>query len=233
MRIPTDMFQLHVVTLVYIGRVATLMAVMHLAGVALLSAAGNARWLKFKPRRITLFAGGSFAILLLSIGLMRLTLFNTVDQAYSKDEVVGAMQVIKYPSDGKVHLQASSDLLAATEGSGLKAIRERGSLRVGYDRDGLPFSYISEQGNQVGLDIEMTQAFADELDVEVEYFPYNKAKMQECLNDTLYSHWIEGKTAQVNERRWNVLDDVLGWSDTNTSKDQGGVANERVARLPD
>lgn len=52
LRIPTDMFQLHVVTLVYIGRLATMLAVMHLAGAALLTAAGNAGWLKIRPRRL-------------------------------------------------------------------------------------------------------------------------------------------------------------------------------------
>ncbi len=398
MQIPTDMFQLHMVTLVYIGRVATLMAVMHLAGVALLSAAGNARWLKFKPRSISIFAGGSVAILLLSVSLTRLTLVNTVDQAYSKNKVVGAMHAIKYPRQGKVHfdfysdetLAPSSALLAESEGSDLKAIRERGSLRVGYDPDGLPFSYFNKEGHLVGFDIEMTQAFADELDVEVEYFPYDKSTMQECLNDTrscdilvgglfattrrieemlfsdpylelhlafivpdhrksafeslsslhtksdmriavlerpyfgarvqqllpgaeivqvnspreyfesadgfdalvmsaeadsawtllhpaysvvipedaqvtvcvgypmplnarrlenvmsrwihlkqsdgtidtLYAHWIEGKTAETNERRWNVLDDVLGWSDVGGSDERYPSAKERIARRP-
>ncbi|MCC9601188.1 cation:dicarboxylase symporter family transporter [Stieleria sp. JC731] len=182
LRIPTDMFQLHVVTLVYIGRLATMLAVMHLAGVALLSAAGNARWLRFKPKQISTFAAGSLAVLIVTVGATRLLLQQTVDQAYSKNEVLTAMQPVRYPTTGTVHRSEFDGSVDGDYSSTLDAIRRRGVLTVGYDPNGMPFSFFNSDDELVGFDIEMVQALASEMGVEVEYYPYDKTKMAECLN---------------------------------------------------
>ena len=182
LRIPTDMFQLHVVTLVYVGRLATLVAVMHLAGVALLIAAGNAGWLKFRPNRLIQFAVYSIGILLICVGGTRFVLKSTVDQAYAKDKVVREMQSIRYSISGEVQRQIPPPLQLEQTVSPLQAIRNRGYLVVGYDREGLPFSFFNSNDELVGFDIEMTQALADELGVEVKYFPYQKTEMAKDLN---------------------------------------------------
>lgn len=182
LRIPTDMFQLHVVTLVYIGRLATLLAVMHLAAIAVLCGAGNAGWLKIRLPRLTLYAGTSAAVLLLSLGITRMTLSSTVDQAYSKDKVLGAMQSIEYAIEGEVHREIPPPLEYPNDTSPLQAIRKRGVLTVGYDPQGLPFSFFNSKDELVGFDIEMTQALADELGVEIAYFPYDKREMAKDLN---------------------------------------------------
>jgi len=181
-RIPTDMFQLHVVTLVYVGRLATLLAVMHLAGVALLTAAGNAGWLKFRPQRLTLFGGLSVGILLLCLGGTHLMLESTVDRAYTKNEVIAGMQSIQHPLNGEVKNEIPEPIVIKNGKTPLESIRERGVLQVGYDPEGLPFSFFNNEGELVGFDIEMTQALANELGVEVRYFPYHKNKMAESLN---------------------------------------------------
>ncbi|KAA5537952.1 cation:dicarboxylase symporter family transporter [Roseiconus nitratireducens] len=183
MRIPTDMFQLHVVTLVYVGRVATLVAVMHLAGVALLSAAGNARWLSLRPRPLIRYAAGSCVVLFLAVAATSATLIRTVDQNYSKDQVLGRMEPIQFATTGKVFRETAPRPNPTDSAHDLDAIRERGVLRVGYDAGGLPFSFFNQGGDLVGFDIEMCQAFAKELGVKVEYFPYEKARMSRCLAD--------------------------------------------------
>ncbi len=182
LRIPTDMFQLHVVTLVYVGRLATLLAVMHLAAVALLSAAGNAGWLKFRPNRLGLFAVYSMGILLVCIGGTRFVLQSTVDQAYAKDRVVTGMQAIRHSVTGEVKREVPPPLELEQGMSPLDAIRDRGFLVVGYDPEGMPFSFFNSMGELVGFDIEMTQALTDELGVGVRYFPYQKSEMAKDLN---------------------------------------------------
>ncbi|QGJ70940.1 Sodium:dicarboxylate symporter [Planctomycetales bacterium 10988] len=207
LRIPTDMFQLHVVTLVYIGRLATLLAVMHLAGIALLSAAGNAGWLKFRPQKLGLFAGVSAAILLVCVGGTRFVLQSTVDQAYSKDQVLAGMQSIKYKLNGNVNRQIPAPLEVADGASPLESIRERKVLRVGYDPEGLPFSFFNKQNELVGFDIEMTQALADELGVEVQYFPYQKSDMAAGLNGSRRYDLLVGglfaTTSRVEKMRFS------------------------------
>ena len=183
MEIPTDLFQLHVVTLVYIGRLATLLAVMHLAAVSLLCAAGNAGWLKLRPRRLATFATSSAAILAGSIACVAMLLNSTVDRAYTKDKVIAGMQAIRYELNGSVKHELPPQRETGQGQSTLERIRATGTLRVGYDPDGLPFSFFNAAGKLVGLDIELTQALADDIGVHIEYYPYQKANMDIALND--------------------------------------------------
>lgn len=182
MRIPTDMFQLHVVTLVYIGRLATLLAVMHLAAIAILTAAGNSGFLRWRPRQLTIYAGSSVALLVCGLVATRFVLGLTVDQDYEKDEIVRSMKPALQPVAANVSRDPAPLLASRQDGTVLDGIRERGTLRVGYDPGGLPFSFFNQRDELVGFDIEMTQALAAEIGVEVEYYPYSKAGMAELLN---------------------------------------------------
>lgn len=38
-------------------------------------------------------------------------------------------------------------------------------------------------------------------------------KRKDGTVQALYDHWIEGKTAEKSEPRWNIMTDVLGWGD--------------------
>lgn len=199
LRIPTDLFQLHVVTLVYIGRLATLLAVAHLSAVALLTAAGNARWLRFRPRKLAGFAGASAAILMIAVALTGRMLAAAVDGAYSKDKVLTAMQSIQTPLHGDVYREPPPALKVKEDETVLAAIRRRGVLRVGFDPEGLPFSFFNRDGALVGFDVELTQALADELGVRIEYYPFQKPEMAESLNENrCYDLLIGGLFATTN-----------------------------------
>jgi len=182
LRIPTDMFQLHVVTLVYVGRLATLLAVMHLAAIAILTAAGNTGLLRWRPRQLSIYAGASVALVVGSLVATRSLLGMTVDQAYGKDEVVRGMRPILQPVAGRVSRDEAPPLDPDDGRTVLDGIRDRGVLRVGYDPEGLPFSFFNQRDELVGFDIEMTQALAREIGVEVAYFPYDKEDMVGLLN---------------------------------------------------
>jgi polar amino acid transport system substrate-binding protein len=54
-------------------------------------------------------------------------------------------------------------------GSGLAAIQQRGTLRVGLDASFPPFETLDENGQVVGLDADLAQAIAADLGVEVEF----------------------------------------------------------------
>lgn len=53
------------------------------------------------------------------------------------------------------------------EGEALKRIRDSGQLRVAIDPNFPPFETINDQGEIVGLDVDLARAIAQELDVEV------------------------------------------------------------------
>jgi ABC-type amino acid transport substrate-binding protein len=156
----------------------------------------------------------SIGVLALLVGGTRLLLSNTVDQAYSKHQVVANMRPIHVKIDGQVHKnppkppQPSTINEAPESPSRLEAIRQRGVLRVGYDPEGLPFSYFNQDGELVGFDIEMAQALANELEVDVEFFPYSKPQMGESLNrDRTHDLLVGGlfaTTRRVEEMRFSA-----------------------------
>ena len=52
---------------------------------------------------------------------------------------------------------------------GLAALKARGTLRVGTTGDYAPFSYRTAQGTLAGIDIDLAQAFAESLGLELEW----------------------------------------------------------------
>jgi ABC-type amino acid transport substrate-binding protein len=58
------------------------------------------------------------------------------------------------------------------EKSQLESIIKRGKLRVGYNRENLPFSYHNEKGDLVGFDVELVHELSRELGVESELIPW-------------------------------------------------------------
>ena len=53
----------------------------------------------------------------------------------------------------------------------LEAVQEAGVVRVGVRNDNLPVSFIDEDGEWVGFDLELAEALAEELGVELELVP--------------------------------------------------------------
>jgi polar amino acid transport system substrate-binding protein len=53
-------------------------------------------------------------------------------------------------------------------GTVLESVQEQGFLRAGIRFDNPPHSYIDEEGNWIGFDVDIAEALADELGVELE-----------------------------------------------------------------
>jgi ABC-type amino acid transport substrate-binding protein len=64
----------------------------------------------------------------------------------------------------------------------LQLIRRRGSLRVGYGKDTLPFVFRNKSGNLVGFDVDMVHQLARELDVTLEFVKIDRDDFVEQLN---------------------------------------------------
>jgi ABC-type amino acid transport substrate-binding protein len=62
--------------------------------------------------------------------------------------------------------------VASTDQNRIQQILERGSLRVGYNADNLPFAFVNEEGDLVGFDIELMHEMAQQLGVKLELVPW-------------------------------------------------------------
>ena len=183
LRLPADMFELYLMTLVYIGRFATLVAVIHVTGLAVLTACAVAGELRINKQRMLQFAGISIAIIVVVLGGTRLVLSYTVSKAYTLDKTVATLTMLKEPLPAVVQLEIPRQTKATPikPGSLLQEIRRRGVLKVGYVKDALPYSFINDNNELVGFDVEMAHLLAKDIGVKLEFVPFARHSLIDQL----------------------------------------------------
>ncbi|MDD1689107.1 MAG: cation:dicarboxylase symporter family transporter [Methanoregula sp.] len=94
---------------------------------------------------------------------------------------------------------------AATTGNDkLREIRERGSLRVGYNSNNVPFVFFNGKGELVGYDVEMAYDLARFLNVsQIEFVPIKGSTLASSL-DSGYCDIVMA-AVMVNEKRFETM----------------------------
>ena len=184
LRIPADMFQLHVMTLVFIGRFATMLAVMHVTAVALITACAVNGMLRIQTRALLRQLAVGVAVLALAIALPTLLFKYTFDPQYRGYETFverGPLFDAPVPS---VHRESLPQPNAPAPGaSRVEEVLSRGVLRVGFFSDTLPYVFTNQEGRLVGFDVEMASTLADELGVEAEWVRIDNDRLREMLDE--------------------------------------------------
>jgi ABC-type amino acid transport substrate-binding protein len=183
MQIPSDLYQLFILTGIVNKRFATLLAGMNLLTFTLLATCAITGLLSINWKKLFRFALLSVMITAGVVGGTRFVLSFSATDAYSKDKVLAGMHLLNDPVEAVVHKTPPSDFVAIDkEKSHLKRIRERGALRVGYNPDRLPFTFFNNTGKLVGFDVEMAHRLAKELGVSLEFIPFEVDTMTKQLN---------------------------------------------------
>ena len=105
----------------------------------------------------------------------------TLSNEYDRDKVIAAMQLL-VTREPAVEYRRSADVPADTSTApALERIRQRGTVRVGYLPDSLPFVYENAAGRLVGFDVEMAHELAAELAVKLELVPVERERLVERL----------------------------------------------------
>ncbi len=167
MRIPADMFQLFVTVDVFTGRFGTLLAGVHTVVLALLTAAAVSGRVRLRWGALARYAGISLILTLVLFLGLRYVFQNLVPQEYLGYRDLVEMDLGADPVGVKAtELKAVSPTSA--DGGRIEAIKQRGTLRVGYRKDVLPFVFRNARGQIVGFDAEMAHQLARDLGVELE-----------------------------------------------------------------
>ena len=202
LHMPSDLFQLYIMTLVYIGRFATLAAVMHISALAVMAACAVNGWLSFTWRKLAIYAASSSVVLIIAVAGTYGVLNFTVDKTYTKDEVLVSMRWLENPLPAVVHREIpKGDKESARPNPGisrLDTIRKRGILRVGYNPESLPFSFFNANDELVGFDVEMAQILARELGVELEFIPFKKETLLQQLEKGQFDIAMSALIATTN-----------------------------------
>jgi Na+/H+-dicarboxylate symporter len=172
--LPADLFHLFLLSGIINGHVSSMVGAMHLFTFTAITAAvvtGRARFQR--GRSIAAVAATALLIATCTVATHSyLGWFHS--RTDSQVNVIEGMQKIADPAPTVVLDRAVPNPRPLRDGQfRLDRIRERGTIRVGYLTENLPFSYVNADNEVVGFDIEMAHQLAINLDVSLELVPFN------------------------------------------------------------
>jgi Na+/H+-dicarboxylate symporter len=184
MRVPADMFQLFLAVDVFTGRFGTLLAGVHTIVLAVLTAAAVSGRTRLRWGQLLRYAVVSSVLAIALFGGLRFFFEVIVPQEYREYEKLVQMDLlVDRVKSSSTNVEQVTPQPAGSDGTRLAAVRERGTLRVGYLRDALPFVYHNEKQQIVGLEADMAHLLAAELGVGLEFVKVSRADIGRHLSE--------------------------------------------------
>jgi Na+/H+-dicarboxylate symporter/ABC-type amino acid transport substrate-binding protein len=180
-KLPTDLFQLYLLGSVFTMRFATAMAAMHGIVISVLGACAMMNILKW--RRMFEIMGVSLVLSAIVMTGLGFVLTKAIPYEYTGYNLLVEKELAGPTVE--VNNEATATPLSAEDQtrSRLDVILTRGTLRVGYFRDRLPFAYRNEQGSVVGYDMEFMHRLARDLGVTLEVVRLEVKDVIQALED--------------------------------------------------
>ncbi len=167
--LPHDLFMLYIPTTILTGNFDSMVAAMNLFGFALVGAAAMGGFLVLETARLLRAATIAALATAATLVLLRVLLAWSVHTGYDLDARALQMQL---PADlPAAQVFAGTPEGDAGQGPVMQRIAARGTLRVGFEPDNLPFSFFNDAGELVGFDVELALRLAAGLGVRAEFVP--------------------------------------------------------------
>jgi ABC-type amino acid transport substrate-binding protein len=171
-KLPHDLFQLYIPTTIITGKFDSMVTAMNLLVFALVGAAAMGGSLHLRARRVLGAGAAVIVITALTVAGLRVGLRAAVDTTYHRDEALRAMTASRTLAPAIVHgVRPPRDPEPAAAGGVLDRARARGTLRVGYDPQNVPFSFFNRSGQLVGFDVELAHSLAESFGLKPEFVP--------------------------------------------------------------
>jgi Na+/H+-dicarboxylate symporter/ABC-type amino acid transport substrate-binding protein len=183
MRVPADFFQLFLPVDTVTGRFGTLLAAVHTIAQALLTAVAVAGALRWRPGALARYGVASLALGAAVLVGARLYFEHVVPQEYTAYRQLVQMDLaIKRADTRLMSADRAEPLPQAGAERRVAAIRARGTLRVGYLADRLPWVYTNAEGRLVGLEVDLAHLLAADLGVGLEFVAVEPADVARMLD---------------------------------------------------
>ena len=177
--LPADQFQLYLLGSVVTARVATGLAALHGFIVTLLVATAVIKRLKWH-RMLQIF-GIHLGISAGVMALLGVALTHFIPYEYTGVRTFESMRLMGQPAP-VIEIKELSPLSSEDQARPrLEIIRERGSIRVGYFSNTLPFAFRNDRDKVVGFDMEMIHQLANDLGLKLELTHIKNHKMEPQL----------------------------------------------------
>jgi Na+/H+-dicarboxylate symporter len=169
MRIPADVMELFMMSTVYTDRIRVVLGAVHLLSLTIVTLSITRGVFTFRLGKVLRAVGISILVLFISLASVRVYLGQVMSQEYSGDKALVHMRWMDKTVPVKSYLDTLPDATPGKSNLGrIQTITQRGTLRVGYLEDALPFAFLNDQDEVVGLDIEMAHSLARDLGVSLE-----------------------------------------------------------------
>ncbi len=173
-QIPSNMFQLYIIAGIVNGRFGTLLAAMDLIAFTLICTGAIMGLVKFRWHRVIIYSSAMLALFIGTVVGLHIVLQSTYKNDYAKNDILEKMEIKDKVKNCKVYKKVqSTSVLKETLATlpTLGRIVKRGSIRIGYNPDSLPFCYFNGKNELVGYDMAMAHHLASELQCGIEFIP--------------------------------------------------------------
>ncbi|MGD8510772.1 MAG: cation:dicarboxylase symporter family transporter [Gammaproteobacteria bacterium] len=180
-RLPADLFQLYLLGGVVTARLATGLAAMHGVVICLLGATalmGAMSW-----RRLIQVAAAGLALSFVAMAALGFVLTKVIPYEYQGGDTFVSMRILgpTAPVVSSDDIRPAPLALPDRSRDRLSVVKERGTLRVGYLPEHLPFAYRNNLGEVVGFDMEIIHRMASDLNLRLEIVRLEPEEIVESL----------------------------------------------------
>jgi ABC-type amino acid transport substrate-binding protein len=194
-KLPSDIFQLFLMSGVYAARLGDLLGVMHITAFTLLTWSGVRGLLKIRLKQTIILLSVATILTATSIVGIRTILNYTFKDSFSKAKILGRMAVLEEKATANIVPKAVPNPVPLGQGqSRLDRIAQTGKMRIGFNPDRLPFSFKNSRGDLVGLDVNLAYHLAKDLNASIVFVPYDMSNLVKHLRADHFDIAISGVT---------------------------------------
>ncbi|AFV00225.1 cation:dicarboxylate symporter family transporter [Simiduia agarivorans] len=168
-KIPAEIFDLFLISEnIFSNRLGAMTSVMFIVTLAILIATGVTKKWRWQPKAMLRFALIVLTVVLAMSYSLRF-LYKAVGHDYTAYNEFIERPLLLPAARSVNRLELPAHLPVEPAGNTLERIAARKLLRFGYYRDWLPYAFHNQQGELVGLDVELAHQLARDLGVAVEF----------------------------------------------------------------
>ncbi len=199
--LPSDLFDIFLISAVVTDNIKFTVEAFAVLSLSTLFTAWMTGHLRLEARRIWLRCGAVVLWCAVGIGALSLVMNHLLPQPRGQKHLLDAMTIRH-----NVRISVSDCLPEPrpVPPDRVAQIRESRTLRVGFNRNAMPFAFFNSRDELVGFDIAMASKLADELKCEnLEFYPVSYDRLSEVLRENRVD--IAMSQISVSEERLGTM----------------------------
>ena len=190
--IPEDMYQLFLLSGIIDRRFGTLLASVNLIALTLISIRFMTEGFKIKFFDLVKSNVITIVIVLCSLFCVKMYFSYAIKDTSESRNMIHRLKVQDRVEE-KVFMQLTEEEKDDEFDESLQdRIQERAVIRVGYKKQNLPFTYLTDEDELQGFDIQYAHRLANDLACRLEFIPFTNDNMDRLLDEGVFDLAMSG-----------------------------------------